>query len=336
MQNESTVSYQPYCAPPSSFQIQTYGSNHPSTYPEQPGAQRLSGDTCASVPPTTEKYKCEAATCEKSFKRPVDLKRHADIHKPQSHRQLYPCDYRVCQWDDKSFRKDHLRDHLRDFHHEDLLKPRSKRKESDEWWAESKMEPDWWRCSRCLQRSRTIETWNCEHCEWSCEPDRIAHRSRRSSKVLLKTTSNDIVGDTSNPGCVLCDKGWVWISTEGKWKRYWGCMPLTEASTSQNVGSALPDLQYSDATIPTSRSTDPAPVSTSQELSSKQQRSACSAFCSNGYVLTAGIWQVCPQCLGASYVEPPTVDNAAPVPAKAEAATETAAQANSPINQRAT
>ncbi len=49
------------------------------------------------------------------------------------------------------FRQDHFRDHLRDFHKEDLL--RRGVKDDEEWWNDRAQRPfrrGWWRCNRCL------------------------------------------------------------------------------------------------------------------------------------------------------------------------------------------
>src|SRR4051812_31455222 len=68
-------------------------------------------------------YRCQfPGSCERSFGRPADLDRHYEnLHVPLEERKRFECDYRRCTSKTHPFgRKDHYRDHLRDYHKEDL------------------------------------------------------------------------------------------------------------------------------------------------------------------------------------------------------------------------
>ena len=90
-------------------------------------------------------------------------------------------------------RKDHLRDHLRDIHKEDLISDsnvkkrqigKKSRKEKAElvyeaWWAERKVSTRWWRCIKCLS-TVYVETnrWECPGCGAECNEERIIWREK--------------------------------------------------------------------------------------------------------------------------------------------------------------
>ncbi|KAI1350672.1 hypothetical protein F5Y01DRAFT_143068 [Xylaria sp. FL0043] len=124
---------------------------------------------------------CMFEGCPKSFRRKADLDRHIkQIHIAADKREKYPCDWKRCIRSREPFhRRDHQREHLRDFHHEDLMRRGSSNKEDEEWWRQRKVNPEWWRCARCLGRVKVEEDgYVCPVCRISCEPERQYFRSR--------------------------------------------------------------------------------------------------------------------------------------------------------------
>jgi hypothetical protein len=100
---------------------------------------------------------CEVSGCarKKGFGTNCDLQRH----KRSCHEQsiIFHCDYRRCERSKKPFtRKDHYREHLRDFHQEALGKV--KQNESKE-----RVDPTWWRCVICLTKN-SKEQSICKSC----------------------------------------------------------------------------------------------------------------------------------------------------------------------------
>ncbi|PFH61135.1 hypothetical protein XA68_18142 [Ophiocordyceps unilateralis] len=82
------------------------------------------------------------------FKRRADLDRHyKHRHAPDSVKDSFSCDYPRCsRHQDPFHRLDHFRDHLREFHKEDIEKRGG---------SEAGLRPassSWWRCRRCLKR----------------------------------------------------------------------------------------------------------------------------------------------------------------------------------------
>jgi hypothetical protein len=158
---------------------------------------------------------CQFPTlCGKKFKRPADLDRHyRNVHASPEERTKHECDYKRCAGSNDPFkRKDHYRDHLRDFHKEDIesakvgeytprkdhyrdhLKdyhkedlggskdrehtPREKWETDQKKWPEEwNIDPKWWRCAKCLTRVNTEnDGWECPSCNQLCESERIEHR----------------------------------------------------------------------------------------------------------------------------------------------------------------
>jgi len=111
---------------------------------------------------------CWKSRTRPAFPRSSDLMRHyAHVHARRSEELV--CDYNNCTRAKDAFtRKDHYRDHLRDYHKEDL--PQSKGKTHRA--ADSRQtSPGWWRCANCLRRV-TVATdgWKC--CGFECDPSR--------------------------------------------------------------------------------------------------------------------------------------------------------------------
>jgi len=67
------------------------------------------------------------------------------------------CDYRKCERHHRpTQRLDHFREHLRDYHKEDLLPTRGKKEKLNQaWWEERSriaILSGWWRCPKCFRR----------------------------------------------------------------------------------------------------------------------------------------------------------------------------------------
>ncbi len=116
-------------------------------------------------------YQCLFPQCLKSFDRSADLDRHQkQVHLSNGVKAKYGCDYRRCpRKNDHFHRKDHFRDHLRDYHKEDLFKRGGGSTEA--WLKERNIAKMWWRCSHCLMRVDKSR-WECPGCKYSCEQDR--------------------------------------------------------------------------------------------------------------------------------------------------------------------
>jgi hypothetical protein len=125
------------------------------------------------------------------FRRPADLERHyKNVHADEKDR--FPCDYEQCTLlRDPFTRKDHYRDHLRDFHKEDFgaakgeKSARSDRekqkwqKKQKAWLAERKISHKHWRCAKCLVKNNVSQVgWDCASCKVPCEAHRIEARQR--------------------------------------------------------------------------------------------------------------------------------------------------------------
>jgi len=121
-------------------------------------------------------------SCSKAFRRAADLDRHyKHVHGEESRQEHNACDYPKCQRRGDPFsRKDHLRDHLRDFHKEDLPRRTREPKVDQTWWDARIVGPKWWRCSRCLTRVSLEESgWDCPKCKSACERERRQLRESR-------------------------------------------------------------------------------------------------------------------------------------------------------------
>lgn len=130
------------------------------------------------------------------FGRPADLERHyKNVH--ASEKDSFPCDYRKCARKLEPFtRKDHYRDHLRDYHKEHIGAAKgeksSREKNSQKWlkdqrkWLDERIiDPRNWRCARCLVRnpitSYAQQPWECSNCKNTCEEDCLKERLKRAS-----------------------------------------------------------------------------------------------------------------------------------------------------------
>ncbi|KAK5992220.1 hypothetical protein PT974_05621 [Cladobotryum mycophilum] len=115
----------------------------------------------------------------KPFKRRADLDRHyKHKHAPESLKESYYCDYPRCgRRRDPFHRRDHFRDHLRDFHKEDIEKRGVAVKE--DWLEGRNTAQNWWRCTKCLKRIIISRfAYECPTCKTSCQARRKEARRR--------------------------------------------------------------------------------------------------------------------------------------------------------------
>ncbi|KAG4033862.1 hypothetical protein MFRU_004g03600 [Monilinia fructicola] len=162
----------------------------------------------------------------KQFRRPADLERHyRHVHADADQKASFPCDYKPCiRSKDPFTRKDHYRDHLKDFHKEDVgtAKQPKNAKDSKKWQAtqqawldERQVDPRWWRCRRCLQRVY-VETqgYKCTTCNEDCAKDRIEVREkkrRQSDRDRMQYLEQDM--SVAYAQCTSCN-GNMWIEDE--------------------------------------------------------------------------------------------------------------------------
>ena len=112
-------------------------------------------------PPGSKSFGCD--NCKRVFRRNYELTRHKKRFSLTQ--QKFRCDWSKCQ---KQFRSDHLREHYRDYHMEDLpgRRKESSQQELPEWLGSRKINR-WWRCTSCLHRNKNC--WNCTECRRPCE-----------------------------------------------------------------------------------------------------------------------------------------------------------------------
>lgn len=137
------------------------------------------------------------------YYRPADLERHyRQVHASEDQKEKYPCDRFDCNRAKDPFtRKDHFRDHLKDFHKEDIgsckgekttgnVSERKKWQQKQAMWlAERCISSDWWRCARCLVRVYVAKGgWYCQKCKRDCEQPRREAREKLS--MGPQSTSN--------------------------------------------------------------------------------------------------------------------------------------------------
>ncbi|KAK4211116.1 hypothetical protein QBC37DRAFT_291002 [Rhypophila decipiens] len=153
---------------------------------ENPRAQLTTGSSSTMVQATagSQRFVCGVHDCTQgAFGRAADLERHHKmVHLPDDEKKKFFCDYRRCSRHDSPFyRQDHFRDHLRDFHKEDLL--RRGNRADEKWWtsrSSNAINNGWWRCNRCLVTRVDIQRdgWVCPHCAMHCETDRQRVRTQ--------------------------------------------------------------------------------------------------------------------------------------------------------------
>ncbi|PHH84629.1 hypothetical protein CDD83_1645 [Cordyceps sp. RAO-2017] len=113
------------------------------------------------------------------FKRRADLDRHyKHRHAPDSLKESFTCDYQRCSRHLEPFhRLDHFRDHLREFHKEDIEKRGGS--QDDSWLGNRQVSSSWWRCSKCLKRVHIERSgYECPNCKTSCQARRKEARRK--------------------------------------------------------------------------------------------------------------------------------------------------------------
>ncbi|TAQ85013.1 hypothetical protein B7494_g6661 [Chlorociboria aeruginascens] len=100
--------------------------------------------------------------------------------------ELYNCDYMLCMFRCTAFsRKYHLRNHIRDYHNEDINVPPPEAPEYKDWASQRNISSRWWRCRECLKRvSVAIDGWDCNDCRRPCDPERLILRKAFPNKSL--------------------------------------------------------------------------------------------------------------------------------------------------------
>jgi hypothetical protein len=168
-------------------------------------------------------YPCGVLNCKsKPFTRHCDLERHfRTVHKDDRD-QIY-CDYSSCLHKD-SFRKDHCREHYREYHREDLIKLGKNFKTVEDSLAGrlDNIDLNWWRCCKCIQRVNvSAHGYTCPDCKVICEPWRVAWRDKAS---ISKNSECDIMEKTERFGTPEKTS----LMVEGiTWQRY-GSIPGLE------------------------------------------------------------------------------------------------------------
>ena len=173
------------------------------------------------------------------FSRPADLERHyKNVHAPPDEKDCFPCDYSKCERATSAFtRKDHYRDHLRDFHKEDIGSAKGEKKMDRKQWltaqkiwlAERKISSKYWRCAKCLVKHSITYGWDCERCKTTCEQERQDARmklAKLAPKVeVMEPVEDDTDAQYGNTGtssvagyngCDAC-QGICWILHGREW-----------------------------------------------------------------------------------------------------------------------
>jgi hypothetical protein len=197
-------------------------------------------------------YPCQFPGCQtnKPFNRPADLERHyRNVHASADQKERYQCDYPKCERATEPFtRKDHYRDHLRDYHKEDLGQAKRAKKEDrhkweraqESWLAERNISINWWRCAKCLSRVRVEDDgWECSRCNGTCEPDRAARRQMKREDYVMHTY--DTATDLSQSSCTACNGTMYVHDGNAGWESCPKCSLRTapEYSYAQGLGDDL-------------------------------------------------------------------------------------------------
>jgi hypothetical protein len=170
------------------------------------------------------------------FSRPADLERHyKNVHAQAEEKTSFPCDYPKCERATMPFvRKDHFRDHLRDFHKEDIGCAKGEKTTTNKekwlasqniWLAERVISLKHWRCARCLVKIYVASHgWDCERCKSSCEQERKDSRMKLAPQTELMEgleENTEYVYDNTGIGsaftdCDICQNS-RWVFNETKW-----------------------------------------------------------------------------------------------------------------------
>ncbi len=169
------------------------------------------------------------------FGRQADLERHyRNCHADISQKETWFCDYgnSKCNRHKEPFtRKDHYRDHLKDFHKEDIgsakrgktMTDRAWQAAEKQWRLDRKIYAKNWRCARCLHKNIVAETqWDCSECKQACEPERREEREKLQSKQPKLEPRACMMCDTTYPGYVN--------NGMGSWDTCSHCTPTSSSS----------------------------------------------------------------------------------------------------------
>lgn len=174
------------------------------------------------------------------------------MHLAPDQKDSFLCDYLRCSRANDPFtRKDHFRDHLKDYHKEDIgtakggkkLERRERPKVQQKWLDERVIFPAWWRCARCLIRNYVADVeWECRECKGTCEEERIRLRETMVPAMGDGDTPRNM--DTySFPNCNMCSgTGIVW----GQFGAYVNCAcnPQQEPPQAYSSGNGLKGDPY--------------------------------------------------------------------------------------------
>lgn len=183
----------------------------------------------------------------KPFTRHYDLERHfKTIHQNVTIVE-FNCDYIKCPHKEP-FRKDHCREHYREFHAEDLIKRnpfrqskskfRQRKPETVEEFLASRLDNlnlTWWRCTKCLQRVKLNDHgYTCPACKMACEPERVVCREndrklRNNERAADSTSDYSSVPSSYVTACGQCENTWVPDETDPTlWHSCPRCRPSVE------------------------------------------------------------------------------------------------------------
>lgn len=157
-------------------------------------------------------HKCYVPKCtSKPVRRPFDLERHFTTVHGRGRAERHFCDYQKCKHKEAFDRKDHCREHYREYHREDLVKNRQR--DVALWLEDRNVVASWWRCSKCLKRNQTESGWKCGgDCKQMCEKSRITARKSKLNEMESKEEAESSTSaGASQPfvqGCGNCENGW--------------------------------------------------------------------------------------------------------------------------------
>jgi len=108
-----------------------------------------------------------------------EVSKQVEAYKDTGVPEGYYCDYNCPKQGQPFKRVEHLRDHYRDFHLEDIPRNRKFGNESKriDWYNTRLINVDWWRCKPCMEKAyNSSYGWKCPSCGNHCEHDRVNHR----------------------------------------------------------------------------------------------------------------------------------------------------------------
>ncbi|KAL2071683.1 hypothetical protein VTL71DRAFT_12918 [Oculimacula yallundae] len=196
----------------------------------------------------------ECARDDIPFTRQADCGRHMrNVHGPPEDRDKFVCTYNPClnnrHLDEHAFsRKDHCRDHYKDYHMEDIGAARGQKEAKSEkekhawqkkqkaWLAARKISALHWRCAKCLTKVWVNKHgYTCSVCTSQCETDRVTARMNLPRKEQSPPTMSRgmAAGSSLQPQMQYqhqsysqrcpanCDaEGWIFVTspTDREWE----------------------------------------------------------------------------------------------------------------------